>query len=65
MIVSLVFFLWYITTNLFTNIEQRGISTGFDFLNDTAGFAISESLIQYDDSSTYFRAFFVGLLKFF
>lgn len=62
-VVGLVFFLWYITTNLLHNIDKRGITTGFDFFGDTAGFAISESFIFYDDTSTYFRAFLVGLVN--
>ncbi|MEA3513471.1 MAG: amino acid ABC transporter permease [Campylobacterota bacterium] len=63
-VIGLVAFLWYITTNLFTNIEQRGITTGFDFFNQTAGFGIAESPIPYSDStSTYLDAFYVGILN--
>ena len=60
-VVGLVSFLWYITSNLLYNIDQRGITTGFDFFNQTAGFGIAESPIAYDENSTYFRAFLVGL----
>ena len=60
-VMALVLFLWYITTNLMTNIDQRGITTGFDFFSNTAGFGISESPIFFDSESTYFRAFLVGL----
>ena len=60
-VIGLVAFLWYITSNLLTNIDQRGITTGFDFFSSTAGFGISESPIYFDDTSTYFRAFLVGL----
>ena len=60
-VIGLVAFLWYITTNLMTNIDKRGITTGFAFFSDTAGFGISESPIFFDDTSTYFRAFLVGL----
>jgi len=63
-VVGLVAFLWYITTNMFHNIEQRGITTGFDFFEQVAGFGISESPIEYNDStSTYFDAFKVGLVN--
>ncbi len=48
-------------TNLFHNIEARGISTGFGFLNERAGFDISESPIAYSADSTYFKAFLVGI----
>ncbi len=61
-VLGLVAFLWYITTNLFHNVEQRGITTGFDFMSQVAGFGISESLIAYSETtSTYFDAFLVGL----
>ena len=62
--IGLVAFLWYITTNMFTNIEQRGITTGFDFFDQVAGFGIAESVIAYNDTdSTYLDAFFVGLIN--
>ena len=45
------------------NLQQRGISSGFDFLNEPAGFEISMHLIDYDDSSTYGRALLVSILN--
>lgn len=57
----LVLFLWTIVTNLLYNIDHRGITTGFAFFSQTAGFGISESPITYTENSTYFRAFLVGL----
>jgi len=62
-VVGLVAFLWYIGVNTIHNIEQRGIRTGFDFLNTTAGFAINESPIPYSETSTYWRVFEVGVLN--
>ncbi len=63
-VIGLVAFLWYITTNMFHNIEQRGITTGFDFFGQIAGFGISESPIPYSDqTSTYFDAFKVGIIN--
>ncbi len=62
-VAGLVAFLWYIGTNTIHNIEQRGIRTGFDFLNTTAGFAINESPIPYSETSTYWRVFIVGVLN--
>lgn len=57
-------FAYYFTNNMFENIEKRGISTGFSFLNETAGFGISQTLIDYDDgSSSYYDVFVVGLLN--
>jgi len=60
-VIGLVFFIWTITSNLQHNVDSRGITTGFDFFAHTAGFGISESPIFYDDESTYFRAFLVGV----
>ncbi len=62
-IIGLVAFLWYIGSNTIHNIEQRGITTGFDFLDTTAGFAINESPIPYSETSTYWRVFEVGILN--
>ena len=46
-----VFFAFYFANNMLDNIESRGITTGFSFLNNTAGFGISQTLIPYDDST--------------
>lgn len=57
----LVISLWFMLTNLFINIDARGIKTGFEFLNERAGFEISESPIPFSSTSTYFDAFIVGI----
>jgi len=62
-VIGLVAFLWYIGTNTLHNIEQRGIRTGFAFLDTTAGFAINESPIPYTEGDTYWRVFEVGVLN--
>ena len=62
-VVGLVAFLWYIGVNTMHNIEQRGIRTGFAFLDTTAGFAINESPIPYSETSTYWTVFEVGVLN--
>ena len=49
--------------NTLTNLETRGISTGFDFLTQEAGFGILQSLVEYDESHTYGRTFVVGMLN--
>jgi general L-amino acid transport system permease protein len=54
---------WYLVTNLVHNRESRGISTGFGWLDQQAGFAIGESAIAYAPSDTYARAFLVGVLN--
>ena len=42
---------------------NRGISFGFGFLSQESSFDITFSLIDYDGSHTYARAFLVGLLN--
>ncbi|MEL6297669.1 MAG: ABC transporter permease subunit [Pseudomonadota bacterium] len=54
---------YWLYANMIFNLENRNIQTGFDFLTREAGFAIGETLIEYSPSSTYFRAFVVGLLN--
>ena len=53
----------YLLVNLLDNLERRGIASGFGFLESTAGFGITMSLIEYSEESTYGRAFMVGLLN--
>lgn len=62
-VIGLVAFLWYIGSNTLTNIEQRGIQTGFGFLDGTAGFGIDQSPIAYTEEDTHGRVFVVGLLN--
>lgn len=62
-VIGLVAFLWYIGHNTLANIEQRGIQTGFGFLNGTAGFGIDQSPIAYTEENTHGRVFIVGLLN--
>ncbi|MEA3290954.1 MAG: amino acid ABC transporter permease [Pseudomonadota bacterium] len=62
-LVAVVLFGLYIFNNTTHNLEQRGIASGFAFLNSTAGFGIITHLIEYSEASTYGRAFLVGLLN--
>lgn len=62
-IVAVIGFFWWLTGNTLENLAARGISSGFGFLNDSAGFGISMSLIAWSEESSFGRAFFVGLLN--
>ena len=53
----------YLVNNTLTNMETRGIASGFGFLGRTAGFSIGETLIPYSEEHSYGRAFLVGLLN--
>jgi general L-amino acid transport system permease protein len=50
-----------IVSNAITNLQKQNIASGFDFLGSTAGFDISQTLISYSNTSSYGRAFWVGL----
>ncbi|MAS07327.1 MAG: amino acid ABC transporter permease [Ahrensia sp.] len=51
-------------TNMNANLRAAGIASGWGFLGTNAGFAISQSLIEYSQaSSTYGRVYIVGLLN--
>ena len=51
----------YLVHNTLLNMRVRGIQSGFDFLLQPAGFAISESLFEFDSAETYAKAFLIGL----
>ncbi len=53
----------YFTINAQINMGNRGISFGFGFLTQESSFDIAFSLIDYDGSYSYARAFLVGLLN--
>ena len=53
----------FVLDNMFTNIENRGIKTGFAFLEERSGFGIAQTLIEFDEADSHFRVFIVGLLN--
>lgn len=57
------FAIWYLVSNTLHNLAVRNISTGFDFLDREAGFAIGESSIDYTPADSYGRAIWVGILN--
>jgi general L-amino acid transport system permease protein len=60
---ALIAFFAFIVNNTLHNLEVRGISTGFEFLDQEAGFGIIQSLIEYNETHTYGRTFVVGILN--
>jgi general L-amino acid transport system permease protein len=65
-LVLLAALLWLgveIALNAKANLDAQKITSGFGFLDNTAGFGINQSLIPYSESDTYARVFFVGLLN--
>jgi len=53
----------YFSFNASSNLSARGINTGFGFLTNKASFDIQFSMIEFDSSMTYGRAYLVGLLN--
>lgn len=62
-VVVVVAFGWFLFVNTQANLAHRGITSGFGFLDNAAGFGISQHLIDYSESDSYGRVFWVGLLN--
>jgi general L-amino acid transport system permease protein len=63
-ILFVAFLLWIgyeIVANARANLAAQRVASGFGFLNNTAGFGVSQTLIPYSESDTYTRVFLVGL----
>ncbi len=60
---GLIYFFYAIVQNVLGNMEARGISTGFAFMKEKAGFDILQTLIPFSSDSTYGRTFMVGILN--
>lgn len=60
-IVSVVVVVGYLIHNTVINLASRGITSGFGFLERSAGFGIVQHLIDYSEGDTYARVFLVGL----
>jgi general L-amino acid transport system permease protein len=60
----IAFLVYAAASNAIANLARAHIASGFGFWNATAGFDISQTLIQYSaQASTYGQAFWVGLLN--
>ncbi|WP_136656951.1 amino acid ABC transporter permease [Nitratireductor sp. XY-223] len=50
--------------NMFANLAAQNIASGFGFIGRNAGFAISQSLLEYNQAeSSYGKVYIVGLLN--
>jgi general L-amino acid transport system permease protein len=61
LIAALIWLILEVVLNARANLANR--VSGFDFLWQSAGFGINQTLIPYDESDTYARVFLVGLLN--
>ncbi|MES0301205.1 amino acid ABC transporter permease [Citrobacter sedlakii] len=62
-ILAVVAVVIYLVHNTINNLSNRGITSGFAFLDRSAGFGIVQHLIDYQQGDTYGRVFLVGLLN--
>ena len=61
--VAVIAFLIFFVGNVLRAANARGLSLGYDFLGEEAGFPLAESVIPYDESRSFAYAFLVGILN--
>jgi len=61
--ILVVGFLIWAVFNFLKAAEARNMTLTFDFLDEAAGFPISNPPVDYEPSMSYSRAFFVGLVN--
>lgn len=62
-LVTLGILIYAAFANALLNMRAHGIPTDYRFLDQVSGFDINQTLVPYSASSTYGRAFYVGLLN--
>src|SRR6202000_584213 len=62
-IIAAVWVGYEIVANARANLDAQHITPGFKFLNNNAGFDISQTLVPYSGSDSYARVLLVGLLN--
>ena len=62
-LLAVVLIFGFFTFNAQTNMDNRGIEFGYGFLTQESSFDVQFSLIEYDGSHSYARAYLVGLLN--
>jgi general L-amino acid transport system permease protein len=62
-LVLLAAFVAWVAANVIDNIARLNINTGLSFLARPAGFEISQKLVNFGESATYFDVFIISLLN--
>jgi general L-amino acid transport system permease protein len=62
-VAAVVWIGYEIVANARANLQAQRITSGLGFLENTAGFDVSQNLIPYSGSDSYSRVFLVGLLN--
>jgi general L-amino acid transport system permease protein len=64
LLVLVLTLLGWLAHNAQTNLRERNMAAGFDFLfNDSAGFAIGEGWVPFGEDDSYFRAMLAGTVN--
>jgi len=63
LVLALIGLVAWLTANTLAHLRERGVRAGFDFLTQPAGFEIGESVLRYESTQPFWRAFLVGLLN--
>jgi general L-amino acid transport system permease protein len=63
LVLALAWLGYQFALNAMANLGARNIASGLGFFHNTAGFGVNLSLIAYDETDSYGRAFLVGLLN--
>jgi general L-amino acid transport system permease protein len=63
LLVAVAYAAYWVVNNVAENLRRQNVASGFDFLDRTSGFDVSQTLIEYSNASSYGRAFWVGLLN--
>ncbi len=64
LLVAIVYLVYAGVQNMFANLAAQNIASGFGFIGRNAGFAISQSLLEYSQAeSSYGKVYMVGLLN--
>ena len=59
----LVAFVWLLVQNVSSNLAERSIRSGFDFLKGAANFEIGEVLLPFDSIQPLWLAFIKGVMN--
>ncbi len=63
LLLVLVGFLLWLASNAGENLARQGVASGFAFLDQRAGFGISQTLIDYNEDHSYGRVLLIGILN--
>jgi general L-amino acid transport system permease protein len=61
--VAVIGFVVFFVGNVIQAADDRGLGLGYDFMNESAGFPLAESVIPYDESRSFAYAFLIGILN--